>query len=174
MNFTLNIQKAINLAALKHKDQKRKSDGLPYIVHLFSVMLILSQHTDNEDVLVAALLHDSLEDTDYTPQELEQDFGPGVLKIVLEVTEPKKAEDGSKLPWRTSKDAYFAGLEKASKEALMVAAADKIHNMNSISKAYLEQGDPLWLKFSSPKEQQLWFYEQSFDIIKSKLNHPIL
>ena len=77
--YTYKIEQAIKAAALLHQDQLRKGVvPLPYISHLMAVMLILRDYTDDEDTLVAALLHDTLEDTDYTPEELETDFGKTV------------------------------------------------------------------------------------------------
>ena len=90
--YTYKIEQAIKAAAILHDGQLRKGNvPLPYITHLYAVAMILESYTEDEDTIVAGLLHDTLEDTDYTPEELEADFGKEVCEAVLAVTEP--AED---------------------------------------------------------------------------------
>ena len=81
MKFTPIITKAINTAATLHDGQERKGDGLPYIVHPFSVALILMEYSQDEDVIVAGLLHDTIEDTGYTREQMEEDFGERVWQV---------------------------------------------------------------------------------------------
>jgi len=97
--YSYKIEQAIKAAALLHQEQLRKGPvALPFVTHPFSVMIILRDYTDNENVLVSALLHDTVEDTDYTFEEMEGDFGSEVTKIVRALTEP--VYDGEeKLPW---------------------------------------------------------------------------
>ena len=97
--YSYKIEQAIKAAALLHQDHMRLgSIPIPYITHLISVSLIVRDYTADEDTLVAALLHDTLEDTDYTAEELREDFGDTVTNYVEILTEPKY--DGNvKLSW---------------------------------------------------------------------------
>src|SRR3990167_6351226 len=87
MTFTPKIHKTIGKAALLHKDQKRKHGNLPYITHSYSVAFILSRYTKDEDIICAGLLHDTIEDCDYSAEQLKADFGDRIASIVLGVTE---------------------------------------------------------------------------------------
>ena len=169
MRHSHTIERAIKKVAVLHKDQKRKGEGgLPYVTHLFSVALILSEYTDDEDVIVAGLLHDTLEDTVYTEGELERDFGKRVHDIVVGVTEPKY-EDGEKLPWEERKRAYIRGLQQAPKESLLVSAADKTHNFQSATTNESYLGDPEAFKKDFQAEDRVRFYSAVVDVITEGL-----
>lgn len=172
------IQKAINLASRLHSGQARKGDsGLPYISHPFSVALILSSYTKDEDVIVAGLLHDVLEDVrDYYHDDLVRDFGQNVAQIVKGVSEDKdpNIKSDEKASWEERKSKYIKGLESASNESLLVCAADKIHNLQSMIDAYQEKGDALWKNFNSPKDKKIWFYAEVLKVLKLRLESPIV
>ena len=88
--YTYRIEQAIKAASLLHQDHVRKGDvPIPFVTHLVAITFILRDYTTDEDTLIAALLHDTLEDTDYTAEELKEDFGETVAKYVLTVTEPQ-------------------------------------------------------------------------------------
>src|SRR3989344_3012922 len=90
MSYSYAIEQAIRAASVLHKDQVRKGQvPYPYITHLTAVAMIVSDYTDDEDTIVASLLHDTLEDTDYTEKELEDDFGGSVKEIVCAISQPK-------------------------------------------------------------------------------------
>ena len=148
------IQKAIYIATHQHRNQERKTSDLPYIVHPFSVAWILAEQTKDEDVVVAGLLHDVLEDTvGYSYSDIVRDFGERTAKIVNEVTEIKA------LPWQERKEKYIEVFENSSQESLMVATADKIHNLASLHESFLETGlSPFGLNFRPLKESR-WFYD---------------
>ncbi len=134
MHYSFRIEQAIRAAAILHKDQVRKGDiPYPYITHTFAVAMIVSDYTDKEDVIVGALLHDTLEDTDYTGEELREDFGGTVLTLVESVTRPQSDEGKN---WLEIKKQYIKQLKKAPEDALIIAAADKIHNMRSMVETY--------------------------------------
>ena len=97
MNYSYKIEQAIRAAAVLHKDQVRKGDmPFPVITHLISVAMITSEYTEDEDIIAAAFLHDAVEDTDYTVEELQEDFGGNVRDIVEGVTEPQREANGTK------------------------------------------------------------------------------
>ncbi len=178
MKLTPKILKAINFASKKHKKGVRKGDkGLPYISHCFATAWILNSFTKDEDVIVAGLLHDVIEDV-LGPKGykiLQEKFGQRVVDIVKGVTEdkdPNKKEDEK--PWIERKQDYLDHLKKDSKESMMVSTADKIHNLQSMRDAYREQGEKLWKNFNSPADKKLWFYEEVYKIVKGKLRNKIV
>lgn len=178
MKLTPRIQQAINLASRLHSGQTRKGDsGLPYISHPFSVAWILSNYTDDEDVIVGALLHDVLEDVKgYYYDDLVKDFNERVAQIVKGVSEDKdpNIESDGQATWQTRKLKYLAGLENDSEESLLVCCADKIHNLQSMIDAYKEKGEELWTYFNSPKDKKLWIYQEILKFMKKRLNSPIV
>ena len=144
MRWTPRIEKAIKKAAVLHRAQTRRgSIDYPYITHLVSVATILAHYTSDEDILIAGLLHDTIEDTDYTFEQLEDDFGMRVRTIVDGVTE-KKGNNGERLPWMTRKKDYLETLKNAPEESLLVSAADKIHNLRSLIEEHRIMGNEFW------------------------------
>lgn len=175
MELTPKIQKVINEATVLHRTQKRKGLDLPYVVHLFSVAIILSNYTDDEDVIVAGLLHDAIEDVaGYTQDDLEKSFGAKVAKIVKEVTEEKYISGNKKATWRERKLGYLENLKHDSNEAMLVCAADKIHNLGSMVEGLKSQGEAYLESFNSSGGDKIWFYEEVFKILKERLKSPIV
>ena len=124
--YSYRIEQALRASTILHKDQVRKGVvAIPYVSHLFAVALIVNDYSREEDVLIGALLHDTLEDTDYSAEELEEDFGGKVREIVEALTEPQDDEFKS-LTWKERKIQYAKLLRKAPETALIIAAADKI------------------------------------------------
>jgi (p)ppGpp synthase/HD superfamily hydrolase len=176
MLLTPKIQKAINIAAEKHFGQNRKGKVIPYIVHPFAVAWILSNYTNDDNIITAALMHDVLEDVKgYSFDDLKNDLGAKIAKIVEEVSEDidPNMED-PKVTWDYRKQKYLNDLIHESYEAMMITAADKIHNLNSLVDNYTEQGDQLWEKFNAPIDKKLWFYGEVLSILKSRLNNEIV
>ncbi len=139
MLYSFKIEQAIRAAAVLHDGQTRKgSEPYPYITHLISVAFMLADHGADERTIVAALLHDTLEDTDYSPEELEADFGAEVREIVEGVTDALHAER-ERYTWKERQQRYLKALSLAPKASLMIAAADKVHNMRSIVEEYSER-----------------------------------
>jgi (p)ppGpp synthase/HD superfamily hydrolase len=172
------IQKAINLSTKLHQDQTRKGDpSLPYITHPSSVAAKLREYTDDEDVISAGYLHDALEDAPgYRYEDLLADMGPEVAAIVKEVSEeetPGAIHDG-RLSWEKRKTGYLRNLEHDGEKALLVCAADKIHNIQSLIEAYGKRGDALWASFNAPPEKKLWFYEEVLKVVKRRLKSGII
>ncbi len=173
--FSYRIEQAIRAAAVLHKDQVRKGDmPFPYITHLVSVAFMLHDYTDDENVIIAALLHDSVEDTDYTLEELQQDFGGTVRDIVAAISEPKQNSKGNHLPWREPKRTYLKQLKSAPADALLVAAADKVHNMRMIVEIYYDQPTALLKDFGGTLEERLEQYQDLANIFNRRLQNDII
>ena len=129
-NNELIILRAIDFAARKHRDQRRKDqEASPYINHPISVSLMLAEigGIADAEVLAAAILHDTLEDTDTTPEELVQAFGPRVRKLVEEVTDDKD------LPKAKRKELQIAHAVQLSPGAVLIKLGDKISNVLDVT-----------------------------------------
>jgi (p)ppGpp synthase/HD superfamily hydrolase len=162
MLYSFKIEQAIRAAAVLHDGQTRKGiEPYPYITHLVSVAFILSDYGADENTIVAGLLHDSLEDTSYTPEELEADFGADVREIVEGVTDALHAER-ERYTWKERQERYLKTLALAPRPSLMIATADKIHNMRSIVEEYSDQ-PTLFLKHFGASVSDL---TQKYDALK--------
>jgi len=172
--YSYRIEQAIRAAAVLHIGQTRKGTiALPYVTHLFAVAMMLTEYTDNEDVIVAALLHDTLEDTDYTSRELEEDFGTTVRIIVEALSEPQ-GTDEDEITWRERKHAYAQQLKKAPPEALLIAAGDKIHNMRAIVEEYYDDHIRFIRDFGGTLNERGMMYQDISNVINSRLTNDIL
>lgn len=172
--YSYRLEQAIRAAAVLHKDQMRNgAPPLPYVTHLTAVAWLTNDYTDDEDTVIAAWLHDTIEDTDYTFEELEEDFGEKVRKIVEAVTEPKE-KNGKKLSWLEKKETYLEQLEKGPKEALIVAVADKIHNLRCIVEQYQDKPQSFMKDFGGSLEERGVRYQKLSNLFNRKLDNDIL
>jgi len=166
------VEKALAFATKLHEGQFRKPEEqkIPYITHPKAVAEIVAKYTDDEDVIAAAILHDTIEDCDYTMDEMRREFGERVSQIVADVSEDVELKrlDGTKASWLERKQKYLNHLAGASAEAMLVSAADKTHNLRSMIEAYKLVGEKLWGYFNSPPDRKLWFYEEVLRIVKEK------
>ncbi len=160
MTENLKIHNAIIFATMKHKEQKRKGTDIPYIVHPMEVMQILTSMNCENDVIIAGILHDTLEDTDTSAVEIKNNFGDKVLKIVQ-----TESEDKSKT-WKERKQHTIDCLKTESKETKLVCLADKLSNLRSIYVDFLNVGNKLWERFNASKENIKWYYESIADALK--------
>lgn len=172
--YSYRIEQALRAATILHKDQVRKgSIPIPYVSHLFAVAMIVADYTDDEDIIISTLLHDTLEDTDYTPEELQDDFGGKVREIVESVTEPQNTEFQS-LSWKEQKEHYTKLLRKAPHDALIVAAADKIHNMRAIVEEYYDDHVRFMADFKGSLEDRVFMYQDISNIMNRSLKNDII
>lgn len=172
--YSYKVEQAIRASSILHQDQLRMGSlPLPYISHLMAVALILSDYTDDEDTIVAAFLHDTLEDTDYTAEELKEDFGGPVAELVLALTEPKTI-NGVKLSWLDRKKTYVKQLKQASPAALMIAAADKAHNFRTMVEEYHDDHKRFIQDFGPHLEERMEAYQAMANVINSRLKSDIV
>ena len=172
--YSYRIEHALRAATILHKDQVRKGTApIPYVSHLFAVLMIASDYTEDEDVLIACLLHDTLEDTDYTAQELEDDFGGVVRELVETVTEPQTAEF-KKLPWRERKAHYIKNIRDAEEKTFIVVGADKIHNMRAIVEEYYDDHVRFMADFNGGLDERLTVYQSIRDLLNKRLRNGIV
>ena len=147
------IQKAINFATAAHEGQLRKGSTQPYIVHPIVVGEILQEMSDDEEIICAGYLHDTIEDcSEVTKEVLEREFTPRVAWIVA-----CESEDKSKT-WIERKEKTIKELEGAPYEVQMVALADKLSNIRDIKKDYEEHGEEVWKRFKMKDKERIGFY----------------
>lgn len=175
MKFTHKIHQALCYAALLHQGQKRKSSSVPYIMHPLAVAWILSQYSNNQDLIIAGLLHDVIEDTKgYSRSRLQKLFGKKVFKIVQEVTgvgRPSMTKKQKVNTWQKRKEKYLKKLNTASQEALLICCADKIHNLISYIEGFQQHREKFWRDFDAPKEKEIWFKNEVFKILNKRLKN---
>lgn len=179
MKFTTKVINAISQAAIWHRDQVRKDfEETPYIAHPFSVMLTLLEFTNDEDVLIASLFHDVLEDVNLKLAEIiEKEYGPKVIKIVKALSEdkdPKKQTD-AKATWRSRKLGYLEHLKLAPEEVLLISCADKLDNYRTFANTIENHGFNIAMKkFNAPLKDQLWFAKEIIEIFKTRMDGHLL
>ena len=145
----------MRLAARSHRNQQRKASDIPYIAHPASVALILLRAGFHEDhVLAAALLHDVVEDTALTLEELRREFPPQVVSLVAALTERKRDQSGSERSWHDRKREHREQITAAPLPARAIFLADKLHNLATMLYD-LRCGSELWSRFNAPREDVL-------------------
>jgi len=161
------LQRAFRYAAEKHAGQTRKQTAVPYLSHLMSVAGLVLEAGGDEDMAIAAFLHDVVEDCGGMPRlrEVRKQFGPRVAKIVEGCTdsfvEPK-------LEWLERKKDYLREVKHADVETRLVSASDKLHNVRTILADYREHGEAIWARFSGKREGTLWYYRALSDEYKRR------
>ncbi len=155
--------RAFVFAAEKHAGQSRKASTIPYIAHLMGVASLVLEAGGDEDLAIAALLHDVVEDCGGSPmlKEVRRRFGQRVAKVVDGCTD---ADTYPKPPWRERKEKYLRHLKTADPDTRLVSAADKLNNVRSILSDYRVIGESVWSRFNGRREGTLWYYRTLLDI----------
>jgi (p)ppGpp synthase/HD superfamily hydrolase len=153
----LRFLRAFDFAAENHKNQTRKASTIPYIAHLMGVASLVLEAGGDEDLAIAALLHDVVEDCGGAPmlQEVRRKFGDRVARVVDGCSD---ADTYPKPPWRERKEKYIARLKKENADTRLVSAADKLNNVRSILSDYRAIGESVWSRFNGGREGTLWYY----------------
>ena len=161
------LDRAIVFAVKAHAGTERRGKGFPYIVHPMEAMEIVATMTPDQELLAAAALHDTVEDTDVTIEQIRAEFGDRIASLVAaesdDVVEGVSEEDS----WHGRKQAAIDRLARAPHDAKMVALGDKLSNMRAIARDYAMQGDKLWSLFhtTDPKEHE-WHYRGLADSLR--------
>jgi (p)ppGpp synthase/HD superfamily hydrolase len=165
--------KAVGLANEWHVGQMRKATQTPYIAHLIAVAGLVLEAGGDEDMAIAALLHDAMEDAGVPATRIEEEFGTRVAGIVAACTDgtPEMERDAS--TWRPRREAHIAKLRLTENiDALRVSCADKLHNARSIL-IDLRAGEDVWKRFNVPDPaQQLWYYRELVQVFEARLKSP--
>jgi len=160
--LTKRFKDALNLAFTLHAEQTRKGTSTPYFAHLIAVTALVLENGGDEDLAIAALLHDAVEDQGglKTLEEIRSRYGERVARIVLDCSD---ALVTPKPPWRLRKEIYLTHLDQVDPEVHLVSIADKLHNARSILADLEQQGSAVWKRFTGGKAGTLWYYRALAD-----------
>ena len=153
------MDRAIVFAVKAHHNTERRGKGFPYIIHPLEAVEIVATMTTDQELLAAAALHDTIEDTDVTVEQIRAQFGDRIAELVQsesdQFTEGVSEEDS----WHDRKQAAIDRLAAASHDAKIVALGDKLSNMRAIWRDYQVKGDALWSIFhAKDKASHEWHY----------------
>ena len=154
------IDYAIYFATKAHNGQKRKSDKeVDMIFHPYTVAMSIQRAGGSDNAVIAGLLHDVVEDTKYTLNDIVNEFGEDIANIVSEVSEKKELE------WDERKQEAIDRIKTASLDGKLVECADKVSNLETMYNLYEEIGDEIWNSFKRPKEKQKWYYTEMYKAV---------
>ena len=161
------LDRAIVFAVKAHAGTERRGKGFPYIVHPMEAMEIVATMTPDQELLAAAALHDTVEDTDVTIDQIRAEFGDRVASLVEAESDVMVEGVSEEDSWHARKQAAIDRLARAPHDAKMVALGDKLSNMRAIARDYAMQGDKLWALFhaSDPKDHE-WHYRGLADSLR--------
>jgi len=156
------LQRAFRYAARKHAGQTRKQSAVPYLSHLMAVASLVLEGGGDEDLAIAALLHDVVEDCGGLTRlrEIRKEFGPRVAKIVEGCTDSFVQP---KPEWMERKRNYVREVKHADRETRLVSASDKLHNVRTILADYRQDGEAIWQRFNGRRDGTLWYYRALSD-----------
>ena len=165
MTLTPLIHKSITFATKVHSTQKRKGKDIPYITHPLTVALILSRVTQDENIICAGILHDTIEDCEpygsVTKEFLEKEFNGEIAGMVNAVTEQDKT-----LPWMERKMAALSYIKHMNHDSLLVKSADVLHNLVELNVDIAKWGDKVFESFNASKEDTIKRYAKLIPEIK--------
>ncbi len=154
------IHLAMEFASEAHKKQYRKGTDRPYIIHPMEVLQLLTEMNASEELKMAGVLHDTVEDTEVTIEDIKENFGQLVASYVAFVTADKSKT------WTERKRKAIEKTKSASLELKMLKLADKLANLRSIAYDYNKVNDFVWNRFSKSKADQKWYYQGMCEALK--------
>jgi (p)ppGpp synthase/HD superfamily hydrolase len=174
MFYTPLIHKAIDFAIEVHRTKKRKGKDIPYIVHPLTVALILSRVSDDEEIIVAGILHDTIEDCkpygSVTKEMIAKVFTPRVAELVDSVTEPNKD-----LPWIERKQAALAHIKDMDHDQLLLKSADVLQNLSDLNEDIVKKGLKVFKSFNATQDLTLGRYNSlREELSKTWPDNPLL
>ena len=169
------LAQASVLAEELHRGQVRKGTTIPYVSHLYAVASLIMEWGGDEDVVIAGLLHDAVEDCGglATAELIREQFGDRVTETVLVCSDSTDADPAQKASWLERKRAHIDEVEHTSDEAALVTAADKLHNLQTLNRDLRREGPATLLRFKAP-DQMLWYYEAITQALKGRVPDEVL
>jgi (p)ppGpp synthase/HD superfamily hydrolase len=166
------FDEAMGLTLEAFRGVYRKGRSIPYLTHLLAVTALVGEYGGDEDQLIAALLHDYLEDIEgASVVDLTNRFGPRVAGLVELLSDTQVVKP--KPPWRPRKEAHLRRLATAPAEAKLVAAADKLHNCQTLRQDLLTDGPAVFERFTGGFEGTLWYYREAAAALGRGWAHPL-
>jgi (p)ppGpp synthase/HD superfamily hydrolase len=177
--LTDRFDRALLYATHVHGGQVRKGTSTPYVAHLLAVAATVLEYGGDENLAVAALLHDSVEDQGGAARldDIRSRFGEPVARIVEACSDSlaNTAKGEPKADWLERKKAYIAKLRRADEDILWVSLADKVHNARTILRDLRKPdiGEKVWARFNVSTKQTLWYYRSLADIFSKRLSNQL-
>ncbi len=174
MAYSERFDEALVYASELHRDQVRKGSDTPYVTHLLGVASIVGENGGTEDEVIAALLHDAVEDRGCggaTREEIRARFGSVVTWIVDGCSD---TDVEPKPPWQERKEDYIAHVAGASESVRLVSASDKLHNARVILADLRVLGEDLWGRFKGGKDGTLWYYRELVGVFRAAGTNAIV
>jgi (p)ppGpp synthase/HD superfamily hydrolase len=169
------VLRALTIAIDAHRGQVRRTTGAPYITHILDVTKHLLNERVEEHVIIAGILHDTLEDTDINPERIKKEFGEAVLKLVEFATEPDNTQEKTvgelKKSWHDRKQATLQKAATGTHEELIILLADKLSNLSSIREDLEHIGLDVWNHFHAQDHEIIRHYEDLTNIFAQRLPH---
>lgn len=160
------LDRAIPFAVNAHRGQLRKGTDIPYILHPLEAAAIVATMSTSDEILAAAVLHDVVEDTDTTVEQVRELFGERVAKLVASESENKRENLSAQSTWKLRKQETLEHLKTASTDVKMIALGDKLSNLRAIHRDYNAIGDALWQRFNQKdKNEHRWYYQGIADCL---------
>jgi len=175
LHLTSRFTRAVEYACNIHVGTRKKTE-VPYMAHLLGVASLVTGETGQlpfpvtEDMAIAALLHDAVEDAGGLPRfdDIEANFGKGVARIVEGCSDSFEEDSSKKKPWEERKRYYIERLKNEPEDTLLVSAADKLYNVRAIVDDYRREGAEVWKRFNRGPEQQLWYYSEILKVFQRR------
>lgn len=166
------FEAAVRFALEAHRGQIRKDGGV-YILHPLEVATIVGTVSNDPELLAAAVLHDTVEDTAVTSEDLLRSFGPRVADLVAHETENKRPEMDPRDSWLIRKQESLAALKGSSRDAKILWLGDKLSNMRALAREFAVIGEPVFARFNEPDpKKQGWYHATVLDYIKELSDYP--
>jgi (p)ppGpp synthase/HD superfamily hydrolase len=173
MTLSERFEQALLYAIHLHARQTRKGTNIPYVSHLLGVASLVMEDGGSEDEVIAALLHDAVEDQGgkKTLDEIRERFGSHVADIVEGCTDSFRFP---KFTWKSRKETQLKKLSQASQAIIRVSLADKFHNICAITRDLRNIGNSVWDRFNCRPDEMVWYYNQLLVIFQVKSNSPLV
>ena len=168
------LNKAIEFATKVHSEQFRKGTEIPYILHPLEAASIVGTMTTDNEVIAGAVLHDVVEDTDTTVEQVRELFGERVAELVAAESENKREDTPAQSTWKIRKQETLDHLKTAPIDVKMITLGDKLSNMRAINRDYNKIGDELWQRFNQKdKKEHYWYYQGIADCLSELKEYQV-
>ena len=167
---------ALSFAIEAHRGMYRKGDKIPYILHPMEAAVIAASMTQDTEIIAAALLHDTVEDTSVTLEEIKERFGSRIAELVSSETEDKREELPPDETWQIRKEESLELLRNTDDLGVKILwLSDKLSNMRSFFRKYEKCGDALWQEFNQKrKDKQFWYYNTIAELLSDLKEYEAL
>jgi (p)ppGpp synthase/HD superfamily hydrolase len=172
VTYSRRFDAAVALAVEAFRSTCRKGGEIPYITHLFAVTARVGEAGGDEDQMIAAILHDYLEDIEGASSEtLEAQFGVRVRRMVEALSDSRTFP---KPHWRSRKETYLQGLRSEQSDVKLISCADKLHNITSVIRDLEAEGRSTFERFNGKEKGTLWYYRGVVEALGQGWDHPML